>query len=184
MAVRAEVKVDISGALRKTQMLKSIPLATKTNLAEWGMDTVKALKRSAMNMQKSARKSGALARSVGMRLIQEGDGWRLEIGTGVGTTAGSRSAEKYALIQDRGGITHPTVTSKMRKFGWAMYYKTGDDKFKAIALTKKQKLDVRIPASLWFTSVWEWKLSFLNQNYLNDKAILRTAEKIGGGHAG
>lgn len=52
---------------------------------------------------------------------------------------------KYAQIHNDGGTTHPTVTKKMRRWAWAMYYETGDPMFKNIALTKKTKLDVKIP---------------------------------------
>ena len=61
---------------------------------------------------------------------------------------------KYAPIHNWGGNTSPTVTSKMKKFAWAMYYKEkgkspeeseGAKKWKALALTKKTKLNIRIP---------------------------------------
>jgi phage gpG-like protein len=51
----------------------------------------------------------------------------------------------YAQIHNDGGTTHPTVTKKMRRWAWAMYFETGDPMFKNIALTKKTKLDVKIP---------------------------------------
>lgn len=57
----------------------------------------------------------------------------------------------YAGIHNRGGITNPTVTPKMRRFAWAQHYsQTGKDKksdsfWKRLALTKKTKLVVRIP---------------------------------------
>ena len=65
----------------------------------------------------------------------------------------------YAAIHNFGGTIniHPTVTPKMRRFAWAMYHKTkGEDKndfnvWKALALTKKEKLDitVKIPQRLF-----------------------------------
>lgn len=74
----------------------------------------------------------------------------------------------YAGIHNRGGVTHPAVTPKMRRFAWAMYYKTAGIKrsmkhggkarkrrvaeasrealqWKRLALTKKARLTVRIP---------------------------------------
>lgn len=62
----------------------------------------------------------------------------------------------YASVHNFGGILRPKVTAKMRKFAWAMFYKeTGykkgkgkantDNKWKALALTKKTQLSVRIP---------------------------------------
>lgn len=57
----------------------------------------------------------------------------------------------YAAIHNRGGVTHPTVTPKMRRFAWAQHYReAGQDKkkdtfWKRLALTKKTKLNVTIP---------------------------------------
>jgi phage gpG-like protein len=75
---------------------------------------------------------------------------------------------KYAPVHNWGGTTSPTVTAKMRKFAWAMYYQTAGkkktgkkirekaqaenarldteaNKWKALALTRKSKLNIRIP---------------------------------------
>lgn len=178
------ITVDISGALKKNEMVKLIPKATRYQLTRFGADTTKSLKMSAMKLKgsdKYRRKTGALSRSVGFNLDATSDAYRLVIGTGVGTSGLTKSAEKYASIQDRGGITHPTVTPRMRKWAWYMFRKYGEDKFKGIALTKKSNLTVRIPASGWFTSVWEHKLQFLKSTYLNDKVILDTAKRMSGG---
>ncbi len=74
----------------------------------------------------------------------------------------------YARVHNSGGVTRPTVTPKMRKFAWAMYYKAAGIKkkmkrggkvrkqreenaseealnWKRLALTKKAKLTVTIP---------------------------------------
>lgn len=61
---------------------------------------------------------------------------------------------RYAPIHNWGGYVAPQVTPQMRRFAWAMYYRNGGgtkqktaeaDKWKALALTKKQKLHIRIP---------------------------------------
>lgn len=75
---------------------------------------------------------------------------------------------QYAPLHNWGGDTHPRVTPQMRKFAWAMYYKaagirkkgtTGKrkgkkrkrnippeaEKWKRLALTRKKKLNIRIP---------------------------------------
>lgn len=68
---------------------------------------------------------------------------------------------EYAPLHNWGGETHPTVTPRMRKFAWAMYYKavgkrkkgkTGQGElppeagmWKGLALTRKKKLKVKIP---------------------------------------
>ena len=68
---------------------------------------------------------------------------------------------EYAPLHNWGVETHPTVTPRMRKFAWAMYYKAvGKRKkgktrqgelppeagmWKGLALTRKKKLKVKIP---------------------------------------
>ena len=67
----------------------------------------------------------------------------------------------YAPLHNWGGETNPTVTPRMRRFAWAMYYKNGGGKkgnkknketegtqasfWKGLALTRKDKLKVKIP---------------------------------------
>lgn len=63
---------------------------------------------------------------------------------------------KYAPIHNHGGEVLPTVTPAMRGHAWKMYYQNGGGKkekndppqatkWKALALTKKKKLCIRIP---------------------------------------
>jgi len=97
----------------------------------------------------------------------------------------------YAAIHNEGGTVNPTVTPKMRRFAWAMYHKaTGREKskrktkkagtkenaaagfWKALALTKKQKLSIKIP-----------KRRFLGESAeltkkINDKIELEVAKII------
>lgn len=86
---------------------------------------------------------------------------------GDGQVTVSNSAP-YAALHNWGGVTHPTVTPKMRRFAWAMYYKAAGItrkmkrggkarkgrtenapeealSWKRLALTKKTKLTVNIP---------------------------------------
>lgn len=56
----------------------------------------------------------------------------------------------YAVIQNEGGTVMVPVTAQLRKFAWAMYYKHGKEgtaagRWKALALTKKQTLRIKIP---------------------------------------
>lgn len=74
----------------------------------------------------------------------------------------------YAPLHNWSGNTQPKVTPKMRKFAWAMYYKTAGirksttkgkrkgkrkkrnippeaERWKRLALTKKKKLNIKIP---------------------------------------
>lgn len=60
------------------------------------------------------------------------------------------SNKPYSRIHNEGGVLHPRVTPKMRKFAWAQHYKEvgkKSDKFtkwKGLALTKKQRLAIPI----------------------------------------
>lgn len=51
----------------------------------------------------------------------------------------------YAAIHNNGGKFSLRVTPKMRKYFWAMYKSTGQERWKFMALTKKQRLPIRIP---------------------------------------
>jgi phage gpG-like protein len=55
----------------------------------------------------------------------------------------------YAKLHNEGGTVHPRVTPQMRKFAWAKYYEarntTEKNKWRGLALTKKDKLTIRIP---------------------------------------
>lgn len=46
----------------------------------------------------------------------------------------------YAAIHNYGGKI--TVTEKMKKWAWAMYYKTKSENYKALALTKKSHITI------------------------------------------
>jgi phage gpG-like protein len=51
----------------------------------------------------------------------------------------------YAEIHNEGGTLHVPVTRRSRKFFWFMYKATGKQFWKAMALTKKTHLDIKIP---------------------------------------
>lgn len=82
------------------------------------------------------------------------------------------SALIYSRIQEMGGVTRPkpTVTPRLRAWAWAMYYETGIEMYKAMALTKKMYLEptVKIPAHWYmrnsFIAVKEQILSVLNKS--------------------
>jgi hypothetical protein len=126
-------------------------------------------------MQKSGkgRKTSHMGRNVGMSVNGTNENYVGAVGTGIGGT----QSVKYAAIQDRGGETHPRVTPKLRKWAWAMFYETGDEKFKWTALTKKQSLDVKIPASEWFSGVVNSRLDLLHE-MMQPAAVLSAAERM------
>lgn len=55
------------------------------------------------------------------------------------------SYAQYAEIHNEGGIINIPITPKSRKFFWMMFKKTGVEKWKWMALTKKNKITVKMP---------------------------------------
>lgn len=64
---------------------------------------------------------------------------------GIGTLI-KGSKVPHASINEFGGIHSVIITPKMRSFFWFMHAETGEEKFKAMALTKKTKFTIKIPA--------------------------------------
>lgn len=52
---------------------------------------------------------------------------------------------KYSNTHNEGGVITIRITKKSRKYFWFMYYKTGDIKWKHMALTKKGTFSFFIP---------------------------------------
>lgn len=98
-----KIEVDIGGALKKTAALSKVPKAALKQLQRWGANSVKELKLVARGMQKSdsGRKTGQLARSIGMKMDSSG---RMLV---VGTNIEKQTDVKYAKIQDEGGTIRP-----------------------------------------------------------------------------
>ncbi|MCK0203822.1 hypothetical protein MWN41_12435, partial [Ornithobacterium rhinotracheale] len=46
----------------------------------------------------------------------------------------------YAAIHNEGGNITVPITQKMRKYFWVMYKKTGEERYKYMAITKKDSL--------------------------------------------
>ena len=55
------------------------------------------------------------------------------------------NTKEYAAIHNEGGTLKVSVSDKMRKFAWAMWYKTKHDSWKGLALTKKKNITMTIP---------------------------------------
>jgi hypothetical protein len=174
----SQITADFSGAIQKTKTLLRIPRATKYQTTSWTLETIKELKRSAADRQLSAKlhhgkKTSQMGRNIGKSISTDEAKWNILIGTGVGGT----QSVKYALIQDQGGVTHPTVTKKMRGRAWAMYKQWGEERYKWLALTKKGNLSIPIFASKWFTSIIEKREPELTA-MMQPAAVLRVAEIV------
>ncbi|WP_276726582.1 phage virion morphogenesis protein [Capnocytophaga granulosa] len=66
----------------------------------------------------------------------------------------------YAAIHNEGGTITVKVTEKMRKYFWAMYYKTQNSRYKWMALTEKETLTIHIP-----------KRQFIGESYTLDRQL-------------
>ena len=62
---------------------------------------------------------------------------RIEISAGEGLP--------YAAIHNEGGTINIVLTERMRKYFWYMFKKTQDDKYKWMALSKKERFSIHIP---------------------------------------
>jgi len=166
-----------ASGLAKQRAMKNIPKANGVMLTRWMSQVVEKAGIAAANMRKSKtnKTPGQMARGVGMETKRMGDVVQGIVGTGVGRA----TSVKYAFIQDKGGLTKPEITPRSRKFFWMMFFKTGDDKWKGMALTKKTVFNIFIPRSHWFTNVVEKRRHLLTA-MLQPKTILAIAEKMGG----
>lgn len=66
----------------------------------------------------------------------------------------------YAAIHNEGGTISVTITDRMRRYFWYLFKKTGEEKYKWMALTKKERLTIRIP-----------KRQFIGQSYILDQQL-------------
>lgn len=82
------------------------------------------LMRKSMNLQNSIRVSEASLK-------------RVEVSAGEGLP--------YAELHNQGGTVSVELTDKMRKYFWAMYYKTNELRYKYMALTKEPRMVIKMP---------------------------------------
>lgn len=83
---------------------------------------------------KLLQQSFALKNSIN---ITKADFEAVEITAGTGIN--------YAAIHNEGGTITVKVTPKMKRFFWVMYKKTEVEKWKFLALTKKENFIIKIP---------------------------------------
>ena len=103
-----DVKVDLTGAIKKTKTLQNLPKATKYQLTAWGSEFVRYLKQTAVKGRyvgkyKGGVRSGQLRRGIKKKVIVTGDAYKLEVGT---------QGVKYARILEKGG----TITPKRKQY--------------------------------------------------------------------
>jgi phage gpG-like protein len=75
----------------------------------------------------------------------------------------------YSAIHQFGGTLKPTIpiTPRMRKFFWAKFYETGQENWKALALTKKKELKpvFEIPGRPYITLTNEDLVEILSPDF-------------------
>jgi phage gpG-like protein len=114
-------------------------------------DALKNFKDEAFEGQKwKPRKDGSSTGDRGGRrnlLVKSGKLRRsIRVTKATANSVSVGSDVPYAKIHNEGGVTNPKVTPRSRRFFWAMYKKTGNPRFKAMATTKQNSFRVNIPA--------------------------------------
>ena len=174
------IKADFSGAFRKTDALQACLPEFRRQATKWSSETVRDLQKSAASMQKTiahhGHKTSQMQRNLGQVIQSSGTGFQVVLGSGLRGTLES----KYARMQDEGGTTHPRVTPRMRRWAWAMYSQYHEGLYKGLALTKKDRLTVNIPASHWFTSVIERREPILRE-MMDPEVVYNLASQRAGG---
>ena len=156
MSVRIEHNFDIKSKEIKKYAKKldkeTLIKAMHQSLDEVGfiatgdyMDLNASLSSSVQNI--ISRRSGRLSRSIlGSEWGGKNESIRKVTGTGDSIEGRIGSKSPHAAIMEFGGTTHPKITKKSRGFFWHQYFTTGDDKWKGMALSKKDSFNVNIPA--------------------------------------
>jgi hypothetical protein len=201
-----KIEKDFSGAIRKTQAAKNVPVVFKRGVTEWAAETVRELKRSAALRQRSAqfggKKTGQMGRNVGMQIAGSENEYKVAVGTGVGGT----ETVKYASIQDEGGVitkknkmlTIPIggVQGTIKNYPGGFFIKSRQGN--VLYVVRKWAKDrggasyhqtsgliplfllrnsVTIPASHWFSTPMAWRLQVLEE-YAKPENLMRIAEMM------
>jgi len=191
-----DIRVDLEAAKKLMGELYGLPHATNHIINQWAADTVAMLKRRASGMKKSGagRKTGHMARNIGMTNLK-GQGQReLVIGTGVGNT----KEVVYARIQDKGGeikakkkyltIPFPGVMGSARDYVGAFFIKSKTGKLMLCERKGKGgirplfllKTSVKIPPTEWFSGIVNPRVRDLDELLTPDN-VVKTAQNMAGG---
>lgn len=197
------IERDVTAALRKTATVLNIPRAVRKLTTAWGTESVRILKRSAAEQQRSGqgRKTGNLARNIDMEHRAAGEVLSVVVGTGVGNT----KSVVYARIQDEGGtirkkdkrLTIPLGQTQgrisdypdgffVRSIAGNLLYcqrvgKTG--KLKPLFVLKDE---VRLPPTFWFSGPMRRRVEYLEQImapdyiYMQAEAMTQAQAQSGG----
>lgn len=67
----------------------------------------------------------------------------------------------YAAIHEFGGTITVRITDRMRRFFWAKFRETRDEKYKWMALARRQTFTIRIPARPYIAPAAEQETPFI-----------------------
>jgi hypothetical protein len=176
-----------------------VPRAFQRNATDWASQTVKHIKDQLKGGSYFSRPPKEIDQRLGMKVVKTSpDSAQILLGTG-GVIG--KAEVVYADIQERGGWTNPRVTPAMRRWAWAMYYRgfkseikgmglrgaakkgafatfSGEGSmFKAIALTKQDRLHVKLPARHWFTRPIAERMPEL-QRTMSPEGVWATAQQM------
>lgn len=127
-------KIGLLAKGRREQLMQDLVKASSA----FGYDAVAIAKKTYLSgpgPERLKAPTGRLRSSITTKTKREGNLIETSVGTNV----------VYAPIHEFGGTTMPSVTERMRKFAWAMFYKSNDEKWKRLALTRKSRLEIKIP---------------------------------------
>jgi hypothetical protein len=190
--VRLEITAE---GMRKNQAVRNLPKAARKQASQWAAGLVKAAKTSAAGMKKSGqgRKTGQLARSVGMAVRSDGLSQEITVGTGI---SGDKSVI-YARIQDQGGtirakkkyltIPMPGILGRASNYPDSFIIRSkagnpliverkGKSGMRVLFVLKRE---VTLPATNWFSRPLEQLLPDLNA-MMGEDAVFATAERLTG----
>jgi phage gpG-like protein len=106
---------------------------------QWGFDALRNIRENYITgpgPNKLKVGKGPLRRET--RFVASRDGKKVTVRFG--------NPLPYARIHEKGGVSQPEVTRKMRAWAWHKWRQTGIDLYKGIALTKKKRFRIVIPA--------------------------------------
>jgi hypothetical protein len=173
--------VDVTGAQKKTETIKRLPVFLQYLLTEWATKTVETIKKARILRGKPI--------NVGME-IRGGDKPSAIIGTGVGTA----KEVPYGRIQDEGGTIHakdklltipiPPAKGRVANYPGRFYIKSKAGNVLCCQRTGKGlkilfvlKEQVTIPASHWFSKPLGDRLWFLD-NILDPDTVWKMAQEF------
>lgn len=158
-------KIGALSSRRKEDFMQSLEGA----MGKFGLDAVYLAKTKYLRGPKPSKieSKGQLRASITSKVTRDGNQIKMQIG----------SPLIYARIQEMGGTTRPNVTDRMRKFAWFMYFNTRDDKWKRMALTRKSRLVIKIPARPYLRPAIKDAMPSFQDNL---KACIRNISFAGG----